>query len=210
MIIRATLMYCSLLLSLDAQQRAVNIEVHAVGFPDNYTIKTEVGLNYRVHNIQQIATEGRTEPTTDDRLMDMRASRTHSWDISFDKEGTAAITGSPLAVAYSFQRPLNQISNATAVLTIDGKTTIYKDGEVKSNRGHGQTSRFINDTTYVLLLSYRDLGKDKGEEIPLISQYFFPKDEMQDALNGTGKFDRKQLEAQILQKWEEIQKAESR
>ncbi|MCL1894021.1 MAG: hypothetical protein FWG02_07290 [Holophagaceae bacterium] len=175
-------------LAIGAQEskNKINFEIHAVGFPKDFVFQVELKLKHKIIDTQKTAAKaaeagGRYAITKDAYLLEQDSKETHRWEISFNENGKAKIEGSPQSDTYSFSKPVSELSNALALVSLDGKRTLLANGRAVGNaKPFGQGRPFKEGTTYVLLMYNQ--GGDSGQ-LSMMT-YFLAKEELKDALEG--------------------------
>ena len=180
MLIHAIFSCFALTTAIYAQQSDVAFELHTEDFQKNYAIKIELKLKYSAINTQKILSEGRRSPTPKDHMLGQVSSNTHNWDITFDAKGEPSIKGSPQVVTFNFTNPLRELSNALAMLQLEGRVLVSKDGKTVYEIPFRQGRPFKSDTTYVLFV--RDHSPDKKGVSPTFA--FLTKERLKGAMEG--------------------------
>ncbi|MCL1893564.1 MAG: hypothetical protein FWG02_04925 [Holophagaceae bacterium] len=159
----------------------VDIEIHAVGFPANYSFQLDLKLKCRDINTQNMMAEGRRTPSEADILAELVSKEKHKWDIAFDENGKAKIEGSPQRKTFNFPNT-NAKPSLTPFLSFDGSWTVLIDGKaVAEDSISTRPLPFIEQSdSYVLLL--QNQSTDSAHVSPVA--IFLRKESLKDALEG--------------------------
>jgi hypothetical protein len=164
---------------LFGQSTTIDFEISSGNFPKSCSFKLELRLNYEVINTQKIMKERRQSVSSGDYLITQLSNNSGKWNISYTKNSVPIITGSPQTVTFNFPKPLVSVTNAAAIISLEGTLTFLRGGKVIRVSSLGYSRDFELGVNYALRLDCIEVNNE-----PDFRAVFYTDYQLQDLIEG--------------------------